>query len=167
MGGVLAELLISEGRRVTLVTPSARVSEWADHTMEQERIQGRLMELGVELLTSKGLLRGALRAACGWAAPTPDVRAISSAMRCCSSPRDCRTTSSAHSLAPGPEARSRAVGDAYSPGTIAAAVWDGRRYAEELDDRPSPATTRRSCARCPSWPERGDPHDVSSPERNH
>ena len=42
---------------MSLVTPSARVSEWADHTMEQERIQGRLMELGVELLTSKGLLR--------------------------------------------------------------------------------------------------------------
>ena len=28
----------------------------------------------------------------------------------------------------------RAIGDACSPGTIAAAVWDGRRYAEELDD---------------------------------
>ena len=27
----------------------------------------------------------------------------------------------------------RAVGDAWSPGTIAAAVWEGRRYAEELD----------------------------------
>lgn len=25
------------------------------------------------------------------------------------------------------------IGDARSPGTIAAAVWDGRRYAEELD----------------------------------
>jgi len=30
----------------------------------------------------------------------------------------------------------RAVGDAFSPGTIAAAVWDGRRYAEELDAPP-------------------------------
>src|SRR3954470_24194387 len=28
MGGALAELLVSEGRKVTLVTPSARVSEW-------------------------------------------------------------------------------------------------------------------------------------------
>ena len=27
----------------------------------------------------------------------------------------------------------RAVGDALSPATIAAAVWDGRRYAEQLD----------------------------------
>ncbi len=27
----------------------------------------------------------------------------------------------------------RAVGDALAPGTIAAAVWEGRRYAEELE----------------------------------
>jgi dimethylamine/trimethylamine dehydrogenase len=27
----------------------------------------------------------------------------------------------------------RAVGDAWSPATVAAAVWDGRRYAEQLD----------------------------------
>jgi dimethylamine/trimethylamine dehydrogenase len=31
----------------------------------------------------------------------------------------------------------RLVGDAWSPGTIAAAVWEGRRYAEELDGAPS------------------------------
>ena len=30
----------------------------------------------------------------------------------------------------------RAVGDALCPGTIAAAVWDGRRYAEELGEPP-------------------------------
>ena len=29
-----------------------------------------------------------------------------------------------------------AIGDAYAPGTIATAVWDGRRYAEELDGDP-------------------------------
>jgi dimethylamine/trimethylamine dehydrogenase len=34
----------------------------------------------------------------------------------------------------------RAVGDASSPGTIAAAVWDGRRYAEELDAPPGDDT---------------------------
>ena len=27
----------------------------------------------------------------------------------------------------------RAIGDAWAPGTIAAAVWSGRRYAEEFD----------------------------------
>ena len=34
----------------------------------------------------------------------------------------------------------RVVGDALSPGTIAAAVWDGRRYAEELDAPPGDDT---------------------------
>jgi dimethylamine/trimethylamine dehydrogenase len=27
-----------------------------------------------------------------------------------------------------------AIGDCLAPGTIAAAVWEGRRYAEELDE---------------------------------
>jgi dimethylamine/trimethylamine dehydrogenase len=27
----------------------------------------------------------------------------------------------------------RAIGDAWAPGTIAAAVWSGRRFAEEFD----------------------------------
>jgi dimethylamine/trimethylamine dehydrogenase len=30
----------------------------------------------------------------------------------------------------------RAVGDCLAPATIAAAVWEGRRYAEELDEPP-------------------------------
>ena len=28
----------------------------------------------------------------------------------------------------------QAIGDALAPGTIAHAVWDGHRYAEEFDD---------------------------------
>jgi dimethylamine/trimethylamine dehydrogenase len=42
--------------------------------------------------------------------------------------------------AAGGATRVRAVGDASSPGTIAAAVWDGRRYAEELDAPPGDDT---------------------------
>jgi hypothetical protein len=30
----------------------------------------------------------------------------------------------------------RGIGDAWAPGTIAAAVWSGRRYAEEFDATP-------------------------------
>ena len=62
----------------------------------------------------------------------------------------------------------RAVGDAYCPGTIAAAVWDGRRYAEELDGaarrrRGVPPRARRGChllnraaaaVRLAAWPPR-------------
>ena len=38
----------------------------------------------------------------------------------------------------------QAIGDAFAPGTIASAVWDGRRFAEELDgDSPGDAVPFR------------------------
>src|SRR5262249_23718759 len=47
---VLAELLARAGRTVTYVTPAPRVSEWTVNTMEQHRIQQRLLELGVDIV---------------------------------------------------------------------------------------------------------------------
>jgi dimethylamine/trimethylamine dehydrogenase len=120
---------------VTLVTPSARVSEWADHTMEQERIQGRLMTLGVELLTSKGLLHanaGGVRLSCTYTGRESDLECDALLLVTSRLPNDGLAESLARS-----GSSVRAVGDAYSPGTIAAAVWDGRRYAEELDAEPA------------------------------
>ncbi|MDE0666027.1 MAG: hypothetical protein OXH67_10590 [Acidimicrobiaceae bacterium] len=52
MGGALAELLRAEGYEVALVTPEAVVSAWTVNTMEQHRIQARLIEAGIELHTS-------------------------------------------------------------------------------------------------------------------
>ncbi len=49
MGGVLAEFLAEQGCTVTLVTPAPLVSYWSQFTLEQERIQHKLMRLGVKL----------------------------------------------------------------------------------------------------------------------
>jgi dimethylamine/trimethylamine dehydrogenase len=49
MGGVLAELLAMNGCKVSLVTPAPMVSYWSQFTLEQERIQAKLMKLGVKL----------------------------------------------------------------------------------------------------------------------
>jgi len=49
MGGVLAELLARHGYQVTLVTPAPLISYWSQFTLEQERIQQKLMRLGVKL----------------------------------------------------------------------------------------------------------------------
>src|SRR5512143_2750907 len=49
MGGVLAELLVNQGCEVTLITPAPLVSYWSIYTLEQERVQRRLMQLGVRL----------------------------------------------------------------------------------------------------------------------
>jgi dimethylamine/trimethylamine dehydrogenase len=49
MGGVLAELLAEQGCQVSLITPAPLVSYWSQFTLEQERIQHKLMRLGVKL----------------------------------------------------------------------------------------------------------------------
>jgi len=128
-GGVLAELLATEGKRVTLVTPAPRVSEWSVNTMEDERIHRRLVEVGVELATAQ-----ALTAVEGGVARVVDVYTE----RERELPLDglvlvtARLPTDALAL----ELGATAIGDAYAPGTIATAVWDGRRYAEELDGEP-------------------------------
>ena len=49
MGGVLAEFLAEQGCNVSLVTPAPLISYWSQFTLEQERIQHKLMKLGVKL----------------------------------------------------------------------------------------------------------------------
>jgi dimethylamine/trimethylamine dehydrogenase len=140
MGGVLAELLARESRRVTLVTPAPRVSEWTVNTMEQERIHRRLIERGVTILTSHVLLSaeaGTARLACTY---TEQERELGCDALVLVTARDPVDSLAADLLDrsgewAGAGVRSvRAVGDAWCPATIAAAVWDGRRYAEQLDE---------------------------------
>ncbi len=67
MGGVLAELLIQNGNRVTYLTPLAKVSEWSSNTLEQALIQTRLLELGVDVRVTRAVTAveaGSVMAAC-------------------------------------------------------------------------------------------------------
>jgi dimethylamine/trimethylamine dehydrogenase len=132
MGGVLAELLVREGRRVTLVTPGARVSEWTVNTMEQDRIQRRLLELDVEIETTHTVTGGGAGEALLSCAYTERERAIGCdalVLVTARDPRDSLVTE----LQQAEAGTVRAIGDAWCPATIAAAVWDGHRYAEQLE----------------------------------
>jgi dimethylamine/trimethylamine dehydrogenase len=51
MAGALAEKLALAGHAVTLVTPAALISEWTIQTLEQARIERRLVEAGVTIAT--------------------------------------------------------------------------------------------------------------------
>jgi dimethylamine/trimethylamine dehydrogenase len=134
MGGVLAELLVREGRRVTLVTPGARVSEWTVNTMEQDRIQRRLLELDVEIQTAHTVAGGGAREAllgCAYTEREQVVGCDALVLVTARDPRDGLVTE-----LPQTEAGAvRAIGDAWCPATIAAAVWDGHRYAEQLEQQ--------------------------------
>jgi dimethylamine/trimethylamine dehydrogenase len=129
LGGALAELLATEGKRVTLVTPATLVSAWTVNTMEQRRIHKRLVEAGVELLTAHELLDvggGDAGLADTFTQRSRVIGIDSLVLLTARLPNDALAQ----------ELGLTAVGDALAPGTIASAVWDGRRYAEELDTPP-------------------------------
>lgn len=144
LGGVVAELLATDGYEVTLVTPEPRVSEWTVNTLEQHRIQRRLLERGVVILASTTLVEaGHDRAivACVYSDRRQELPCDSLVLVTARLPVD----ELAHELEAALTGKAgptmRLIGDAWSPGTIAAAVWDGHRYAEELDATLSPDET--------------------------
>ncbi|MDP7489007.1 MAG: NAD(P)-binding protein, partial [Arenicellales bacterium] len=50
MASVIAELLASEGYRVTLATQGMCVASWAEYTLEQHHIENRLLNAGIQIL---------------------------------------------------------------------------------------------------------------------
>jgi dimethylamine/trimethylamine dehydrogenase len=129
LGGVLAELLAGEGKVVILVTPAPRVSEWSVNTMEHERIHRRLVDARVELATAQALVAvegGMARVVDVYTSREREVPLDGLVLVTARLPNDALAL----------ELGATAIGDAYAPGTIATAVWDGRRYAEELDGPP-------------------------------
>jgi dimethylamine/trimethylamine dehydrogenase len=139
MGGILAELLAAEGYQVRLVTPSAHVSAWTANTLELVRVRQRVMRAGIAVDTNKTVLRltseGAVTG-CVFTGDEDNVAADAVLLVTARLPDDALWTElqarepdwAEHGIA-----TVCAIGDAWAPATIAAAVWSGRRYAEELD----------------------------------
>jgi dimethylamine/trimethylamine dehydrogenase len=137
MGGVLAELLVAEGRDVTLVTPAPDVSNWMRNTMEQFRVQARLLELGIKIITQHGLAAigpQVVEVACVFTGRRTGVEADAAVLVTARLPCNALLREIEAQMAVGSAFKSLTViGDAAAPGTIAAAVFSGRRYAEELE----------------------------------
>lgn len=154
MGGVLAELLVEKGARVTLVTPSALVSEWTINTLEQHRIQSRLLQMGVTVITTHGLQRisaGSAMADCVYTGRTRELECDAVVMVTARVPDD----SLWHDLVARETEWSDAgiksilrIGDVEAPAPIAWATYAGHRFGRELDlDRaPDTLSFRRELA---------------------
>lgn len=140
LGGVLAELLRAEGREVTLVTPGVCASSWTVATMEQHRIQARLLELEVGIEASRALTATTaegVATACTFTGAEREIACDAAVFVTARLPEDSLYRELLARREEWPDAGLRtvkAVGDCWAPGTIAAAVWEGRRYAEELDE---------------------------------
>ncbi len=151
MGGVLAELLAKEDFTVTVVTPAAEVSTWMRMTMEQLFVQHRLVTLGVKFITHHGYLKAdgeKVSLACIFTGRETVIEGCSTVMVTARLPHNSLARAledKRESWADSGITSVTLVGDALAPGTIAAAVWSGRRYAEEFDEDQGPiaATMRR------------------------
>lgn len=140
MGGVLAEKLCAAGHDVTLVTPAADASTWTHNTLEQTRIQKTLMTMGVKIMPHKNLSRidaNNVELSCTYTDKAETITAdtvVLVTMRYPSSTLYQELTENQAALDKAGIKSVQEIGDQYSPGTIAAAVWSGHRYARELDE---------------------------------
>ena len=143
LGGVIAEMLRARGLDVALVTPAERASAWTVNTLEQHVIQKRLLELGVTIVANHNLVEfdgAAATLACVYTGR----RSRRGASSIVSVTSRIENDDLARALSASPEAAASAgiisitsVGDCWAPGTIAAAVYAGHRYAREFDREPS------------------------------
>ncbi len=130
MGGVVAEALRRSGCTVTLVTPANEVATWTWRTDEQPRIQRRLLELDVTLVTGTslaGIADGSVSLECVHTGQVREIEAASVVMTTSRSPEDSLYRSLAGRIAVD------RIGDCDAPGTIATAVYSGHRFAREMD----------------------------------
>jgi dimethylamine/trimethylamine dehydrogenase len=139
MGGVCAELLAAQGCEVTLMTPSAYVSQWSNNTLEQAAIHSRLVDLGVEIVLNRALDRidqGMLTSSCVYSGQTRTLQADAVVMVASRVGNDALWQELCAREDEWQEngIRSiRLIGDAQSPAPIAWATYAGHRYARELD----------------------------------
>ncbi len=137
MGGVLAELLASNGYHVSLVTPAPLISYWAQFTLEQERIQAKLMKLGVKLYPQhilSEIKKDSVRISNTISGSEIDLPRDGVVLVTDRTPND----SLYQSLKPALEDRKinslRIIGDAEAPNIIAQAVFAGHLAAREFDE---------------------------------
>ncbi|MBY6139168.1 NAD(P)-binding protein [Leisingera daeponensis] len=139
MGGVLAELLASNGAQVTLVTPSAYVSDWTNNTLEQVAIHSRLVEAGVEIVLNQGVAEihpSYVVSNCTYTNRTWNIEADAVVMVASRLGNDSLFEDLRAREAEWADAGIKSVkiiGDASAPGPIAWATYAGHRYARELD----------------------------------
>lgn len=136
LGGVLADQLSGAGHDVAIVTPASVVSPFTETTLEQARVQRRLIEQGVAIHTSSVLTSardGSAEIACSYSERS---RLIPCATLVLVTERR-RETTLFDALAQARSLRKlELIGDALMPGLIADAVYSGHMAARYFEADP-------------------------------
>jgi dimethylamine/trimethylamine dehydrogenase len=140
MGGVIAELLANSGCRVTLVTPSAFVSDWSRNTLEQGAIHRRLAAAGISIVLNRGVSTihaDHVETNCVYTDERQSIACNAVAMVASRLGNDDVYKALKARQADWDDAGILSVsliGDAAAPGPIAWATYAGHRFARELDE---------------------------------
>lgn len=140
MGGVLAELLVRSGCAVDLVTPAPFVSPWTEFTLEQNKIESGLLELGVNIHPKQVLIR----ASASSATIRHELTGEETTLNCDAIVLVTDRVSNDQlyyellpSLESGKLKSLKLIGDAEAPNIIAQAVYSGHKAARTFD-QPEP-----------------------------
>lgn len=140
MGGAIAERLRRKRLEVTLVTPAPIVSEWTVFTLEQERIQANLIDLGVEIVSNAAVtaMHGRdIEITCRFTRRQHRREARSLVLVTARLPNDRLFDRLSTLLAKQRHptiSTVRRIGDCLAPGTIGEAVFGGHRCGRDLDE---------------------------------
>jgi dimethylamine/trimethylamine dehydrogenase len=142
LGAVIAEKLTGDGHAVTLVTTDSKVSSWTENTLEQHRIQARVLELGIEVVTAHTIAQihaDKVECTCIFTNHLRTVTAGSVVMVTSRQPNNqiyLALRENPEKLASAGIRSVSAIGDCNNPSTIATAIYEGHRVARELDAAP-------------------------------
>jgi dimethylamine/trimethylamine dehydrogenase len=143
IGGVLAELLASQGYSVSLVTPAPLISYWSQYTLEQERIQHKLMRLGVRLYPQTVLTQiedDCIRIANTISGSENELSRDGVVLVSDRISNDLLYYELKPALLEGKIKSLRLIGDAEAPNIIAQAVFSGHLAAREFDEEKAEGT---------------------------
>ena len=132
IAGVIAEKLAQAGHEVIFVTPESLVSSFTTLTLEQHRIQARLIELGVDVCCNqvlKSLDQTAMQIACSFSGNIQTI-ACNSAVLVTERSRE---TALFDALQGKGLNTLELIGDAAGPALIADAVFAGHKAARDFE----------------------------------
>jgi dimethylamine/trimethylamine dehydrogenase len=136
MASVLAEMIAQAGFETVYVSPSPVVAAWTEQTLEQSRIQKRLIQLGVKLVLSHNLSHkdsNTLALACCYSGNITQIpcKNLVTATSRISNNQLWNELSSMNSTWKEAGVKTiQQIGDCVAPGIIATAVQNGYAYAQ-------------------------------------
>lgn len=148
MGSIVAEVAINTGRKVVFVTSTPNVAAWSENTLEQERIQGRLINIGLEIITSHELFDQQddfLQIMCSYSGNIREIHCDTLILVTSRLPNDFLWKELLAKKQDWSDAGVNTVtriGDCLQPGLIAMAVQSGHNYVREIIDNKSNVFSR-------------------------